>query len=400
MKRQAPIDRLSNSVRCILLALIITISAPLGLAAKETKSFSSTTATQTQTTAVTEVIRSTGNESKPQIFPVGYKVDSNEYEFKDQKAPYKIAIWYPSAKPAGQHIYKIGPSSISADLAVDAPVAEGRFPIIFYSHGATGSGTSSFFICEMLARNGYIVVAPDFLDMVNAARIDDPVPFNAIMRMNTTHYIYWLREYGLNKASGEGRTIYNYRPEQLQSTMKKALAWDQDSNSIFHNHVDSDRIGLFGHSFGAWTSLLVSGASAKYYDKNVKAVVALSGPVNDFVFKVEGDNDLKHIKIPVLFEYGELEPSLGRRDDKSLLFEPANSPKMLLAIKNADHLSFSGGVKGEHKLSAEYLEQDPPRKTISETTLDFFDGFLKNDKKKLERLETRTDGISFSAVQF
>lgn len=331
---------------------------------------------------------------------VGYTVVSNEYVYKDQKANYKIAVWYPSALNAGTHVYKLGPSSVNADLAVDSPVADGKFPIVFYSHGATGSGTSSFFICELLAKNGYIVVAPDYLDTVNAARIDEPVPFDGFMRMKTNRDIYWLREYGLNKASREGRTAFEYRPEQLKSTIELALAWNKADGNRFLNKIDADRVGLFGHSFGAWTSLLLCGADAKRLDKRIKAVVALSGPVNEFVYKVDSDNDLKAINVPVLFEYGDQEPALGRRDDKALLFEPANAPKMLLSIKNADHLSFSGGIKGEHKSSTEYLNDDVPRKTISETTLDFFDGFLKSNESKLERLKARTEGISSSAAQF
>lgn len=336
---------------------------------------------------------------KQKSHPVGYSVITNEYDYKDQKAPYKVALWYPSIKSNGKHIYKLGPSSVEAELSVDSELAPGKFPILFYSHGATGSGTSSFWVCELLAKHGYIVVAPDYLDIVNAARIDEPVAFDAFMRMKTNRDIQILREFGLNKAAKEGRSLFAYRPEQLKSTIDKMLAWNSDSQSKFFNHIDTERVGLFGHSFGAWTSLLLAGADSKFSDNRVKAVVALSGPVNEFVFKAESVNDLKAVHVPTLFEYGEQEPTHGRKDDKALLFDPANAPKILLAIKDADHLSFSGGIKGEHKLSREYFEKDEPRRIVAETTLDFFDAFLKDDKEKLQRLKSRTDGVSFSATQ-
>lgn len=336
---------------------------------------------------------------KQKSYPVGYSVINNEYGYKDQKAPYKVALWYPSTKSDGKHIYKLGPSSVEAELSVDSDLAPGKFPIVFYSHGATGSGTSSFWVCELLAKHGYIVVAPDYLDTVNAARIDEPVAFDAFMRMKTNRDIQILREFGLNRAAKDGRSWFAYRPEQLKSTIDKLLAWNSDSQSKFCNHIDTERVGLFGHSFGAWTSLLLAGADSEFSDNRVKAVVALSGPVNEFVFKAESDNDLKSIQVPILFEYGDQEPKHGRKDDKALLFDAANAPKFLLAVRDADHLSFSGGIKGEHKLSQEYLEKDEPRKTVAETTLDFFDAFLKDDKEKLQRLKTRTDGVSFSASQ-
>src|SRR5262249_49788846 len=134
------------------------------------------------------------------------------------------------------------------------------------------------------------------------------------------------------------------------------------------------------------TSLLLSGTNAKYSDSRIKAVVALSGPVNEKIFTCESENDLAAVKIPVLFEYGGKETAMGRNGDKSFLFEKANAPKLLICVKDADHLSFSGGVKGEFKLASDYVDKDTVRKTISETTLDFFDAYLKNEKVKKEKL--------------
>ena len=390
----------TSRVLLAIAARFVPISLSVLLAISSGQPVSAKDKTVTSSLAQGQTLKVAAEKPATNNYYVGYTVVSNEYSYKDQKANYKIAVWYPSALDAGSHKYKLGPSTIKADLAVDSPVAAGKFPIVFYSHGATGSGTSSFFICELLAKNGYIVVAPDYLDTVNAARIDEPVAFDGFMRMKTNRDIYWLREYGLNKASREGRSAFEYRPEQLKSTIDLALRWDNAEGNRFQNKIDTDRIGLFGHSFGAWTSLLLCGADAKRLDKRIKAVVALSGPVNQYVYKVDSDNDLKPISVPILFEYGDKEPSLGRGDDKALLFEPANTPKMLISIKDADHLSFSGGIKGEHKTSAEFLDDDTQRKTISETTLDFFDGFLKSDKIKLERLKSRTDGVSSSIAQF
>jgi len=388
MLRESYRKRSAGSIAVALsLLFLVAATSPPSTHAKTVETVTQSTSAETHKT----------NEKNHYV---GYTVLAADHPYKDQRVAYKVAVWYPSALSSGKHTYKLGPSSVEANLAVDSPVAEGKFPIVFYSHGATGSGTSSFFICELLAKHGYIVVAPDYLDTVNAARIDEPVAFDGFMRMKTNRDIYWLREYGLNKAAKEGRTAFDYRPSQLADTIELALGWNKTENNRFRDKIDKDRIGLFGHSFGAWTSLLLSGADEKRLDKRIKAVAALSGPVNDFVYKVDSDNDLKAVTIPVLFEYGELEPALGRGDDKKLLYERANAPKILISIKGADHLSFSGGIKGEHRLSSEYLDDDDPRKTISETTLDFFQGFLRSDSDALERLKNRTAGVSSSLSQF
>ncbi len=333
--------------------------------------------------------------------PIAFKVLSSSYKFRDFTVPYKIAVWYPAAAASqGKYSYSIGPSKISADLAVDAPARAGKFPIIFYSHGATGAGTSSFFICEMLARNGYIVVAPDLLDLVSVARIEETIPYDNMMKMKAAQYIQSLREFGLNKVGKESRLLYRYRPEQMKQTMDLVLASNESADNVLHHHIDETKVGMMGHSFGAWTTLLLAGAEPSLHDRRIKAVAALSGPVNDLVFRVAKDNDLALVQVPVIFEYGELEPSAGRLDDKTLLFERANSPKALVCIENADHLSFSGGVKGEHRLSSEYIDKDAARRAISETTLDFFDAFLKGDAAKKNALSGKRAGVVSSFTAF
>ncbi|MBX9692827.1 MAG: dienelactone hydrolase family protein [Cyanobacteria bacterium] len=324
----------------------------------------------------------------------GFKTDSREFGYEGALIPYKIAIWYPSPDRASSDYYQIGPSRISTDAAFDGAVAKGKFPVVFYAHGATGAGTSSFFLCETLARAGYIVVAPDFLDTLAVARIQERVEYDSLTRMRFYQYIYWLRNYGLDKAASLGRVQFTYRLDQLKSTIDYMLSLNDKKESVFYQHLDTDRIGLVGHSFGAWTSLLLAGASLQFHDERIKAVAALSGPVNDNVYAVVSDNDLARVHTPVLFEYGEKEKDFGRADDKTLLYDKANSPKILIRIVNADHFAFSGGVKGEFPNAESYIEQDSARRTISTTTRDFFDLFLKKDETARKRLKQPGDGAS------
>lgn len=347
--------------------------------------------------AVSDTARNTiADASVSNTTSIGFTLLSNSFKYRGGEIQSKIAVWYPSQTSPAEFDYKLGPSLVKTSCAVDGKLQSGSFPIIFYSHGATGAGTSSFFICERLAKAGYIVAAPDFPDEVVAARIQQPVDFNTEMSLKTYRYIYWLRHYALNKAAKEGRELYSTRPQQLRQTIQILLKADRDSSSPFFEHIDEERIGLMGHSFGAWTSTMVSGADGEDVVPHLKAVVALSGPVNSKVYRVSSKNDLRRVKVPILFEYGEQETADGRGSDKEWLYDKANEPKVLFCIKDANHLSFSGGIKGEYKTTTEYLEKDGARKTIADSTVDFFDAFIKGDEFARNRLLKPDAGVSRS----
>lgn len=79
----------------------------------------------------------------------------------DMKAgdAFNILVWYPASKKGAP--WRIGPFPISA--AKDAPLAEGRFPVVLLSHGGGRSGGSPLILRDLsssLARNGFIVIAP------------------------------------------------------------------------------------------------------------------------------------------------------------------------------------------------------------------------------------------------
>ncbi len=328
----------------------------------------------------------------------GFRTDSRDFAYHGSQILYKLAVWYPSPDKSTDSYYQIGPSRISSKAAFDGLVENGKHPVVFYAHGATGAGTSSFFLCETLARAGYIVVAPDFLDTLAVARIQERVEYDALTSMRFHQYIYWLRNYGLNKASELGREQFSYRLQQLESTIDYFLSLNEKKDSAFYQRMDTERIGVVGHSFGAWTGLLVAGASLQFQDKRIKAVAALSGPVNEKVYSVVSANDLARVHAPILFEYGEKETDLGREDDKKLLYDKANAPKILIRINGADHFAFSGGVKGEYPTADSYIEQDPAKRAISLTTRDFFDLYLKKDETARQRLTNPAEGATLIDV--
>lgn len=87
-----------------------------------------------------------------------------------------VEIWYPSGVAAGTETYDIRdftPEAIRELLTGDvdatytyaatrdAPIAEGTFPVVLFSHGFTGIRLQSTFLTAHLASWGMIVAAPD-----------------------------------------------------------------------------------------------------------------------------------------------------------------------------------------------------------------------------------------------
>jgi hypothetical protein len=91
--------------------------------------------------------------------------------------------------------------------------------------------------------------------------------------------------------------------------------------------------------------------------------------------------------------FGEKEVAEGRGDDRGLFYDRMTCPKYLLEIANADHFTFSGGVKSEYPSIDEYLADDPRRAAISRYTLAFFEYYLKNDPTAARQLAIQGSSI-------
>jgi dienelactone hydrolase len=110
--------------------------------------------------------------------------------------------------------------------------------------------------------------------------------------------------------------------------------------------LDPSRIGIVGHSFGAWTAL-----ATPEIDSRIRAVVALApgGTSNPRpgILPVKLTFRWKR-EIPALYLVAENDvplPLAGMYE----LFERAPSPKQMVILRRADHLHFIDNVELEHE---------------------------------------------------
>jgi len=86
-----------------------------------------------------------------------------------RNAPYMSpAVWSYFARLAGTRL-----PAILTNSCMDAPVADGTYPVVVFSHGLTGTFTDYTYLFEELASRGYVVAAVDHTHEATAVELAD-----------------------------------------------------------------------------------------------------------------------------------------------------------------------------------------------------------------------------------
>jgi predicted dienelactone hydrolase len=324
---------------------------------------------------------------------VGYRV--LEMPCTDQhgkRTTTSLAVWYPTDDPERPFEYSFVKNKVKTQVAENGKVAAGKFPLVIHSHGATGSGLTSFFITETMARHGFIVVAVDHTDDVYLARIRPdwrPAQERGEV-MKAAFYALKVQRKWLTDEAVASRPVIGYRPQQVKDAIDLMLGASRDPGSPFAGHVDESRIGVMGHSFGGWTTMAVAGGVRQFADPRVRAAIAFSEVANDTVFSAA---EVASIKVPLMIMYGSTEVEQGRGDDRTWFYNRLPGPKYMVEIQDAIHTTFSGGIKEEHPDIGGYLAE-PNRAAITRYAIAFMAYHLKGDAQAHEQLKVRGSAIS------
>jgi predicted dienelactone hydrolase len=322
-------------------------------------------------------------------YQVGYRVlEISTTDYENKKVSVDVAVWYPSSENEKSFQYTYGKNQVRTEIALNGKPASGKFPLVIYSHGATGCGLSMAFLTEKLASEGFIVASPDYPDEYYLCRTKGDLPKQKIFyKLKMLKWIKDLNDHMLGVKSY--RPQLAYRPNLVKAVINEILDENKDADSPFYGLVNGNEIGMVGHSFGAWTSILVGGADLTYKDPRVKAIVSYSSPVYEGVFEL---SEMANIRIPAMFMYGEKEARRRGENDRQL-YDWVNAPKFLLQIKGAGHLTFSGGVREEFSSISEYRLKDPIRAAIVDYTVAFFEYYLKNDNEARKQLDIQSKAL-------
>ena len=257
--------------------------------------------------------------------------------------------------------------------APDPNTARGLLPAVVISHGLGGSRVGYEYLARHLAGHGYVCVVPTHMGSDTSILLGGG--WSAMLA-----------------SLGDANNLVS-RPGDISFVIDRMF--DANAPAILKGRVDPNRVGVAGHSFGAYTALAVAGQTIRldgnersFRDGRVKAALAMSpqGPGRMGLTQKSWDA----VRIPVMIMTGSKDYSLGGGFDvrsRRYAFDhmPPND-KHLLWIEDASHLAFSDNARDPMDLSR-FVTRDPRHHPwILATATAFFDAYLKGDAKAGEWL--------------
>lgn len=151
---------------------------------------------------------------------IGFK----DITLPDTHRPLHVVLWYPTEDAGPERTVAENPVFYGVSAVKDAKAASGSHPLILLSHGYGGSFRNLSWLAAALAREGYVVAAPD--------------------HPGTTM---------LDRDAEKAKRLWE-RPRDLARVIDALLADQHLAGSIAKN-----RIASIGHSLGGWTAAEIAG---------------------------------------------------------------------------------------------------------------------------------------------
>lgn len=262
-----------------------------------------------------------------------------------------LLVFYPSQAP--EHPQQLGPYTL--DLAPDAPVAGGLYPLVVISHGTGGSHLVYRDLARHLARNGFIVAMPEH-------------PRNNRNNDQLAHTARNLTD----------------RPRHIRLTIDWLVA-----GGLFGASIEAASVAMVGHSLGAYTALAVAGGIPTAFphetpdgqerlievtpDPRVKALVLLA-PASVW-YRAPGA--LSAVQVPILMLTAEQDPHTPPEHARIIQRGiPESTPLEHHIIANAGHFSFLSPFPESMTRPGFAPSQDPPGFDRKRFHADMNDGIL------------------------
>jgi dienelactone hydrolase len=272
-------------------------------------------------------------------------------------------------------------SSRSREIPVQVsyPDGPGPFPVIVFSHGAGGSGQTVRLLSRFWATHGFVVLAPTHADSVKGR---DPT-------------LESMRETAADAA--QDPKAWENRARDIAFVIAASAAVEARVPAL-KGKLDDARVGVGGHSYGAFTAELLAGATVElskgakpksFADPNPKAFLLLSPPGKG----QQGltDKSWATVDRPLMVVTGSRDWGVKNQDpswrlDAYQLSMPGN--KYAVLIEDASSLSQTGLAaepgatlpRGKGKnVTAD--EEVAIFKDVKIATLAFWEAFLKGDAR-------------------
>ena len=328
-------------------------------------------------------------------------IDSNRLEwFTDSPNDLRkimIQVWYPTNEYEGEKELYIDYGDIRIKALADqfdynpglfrkliniktnsikraVPSNDSSFPLIIFSHGLGGYRTQNTIMVEELASHGYVVIAIEH-------------PYDANISIFDNGEIADYRS-GINY---QRRHSQKLTPEEFWAIRLPQLKTRASDVSFVINQIeigefpsqllkiiDSDNIGIFGHSFGGATSIYSS-----YVDDRIDACINLDG------WMVVVPDDIINNGIGKNFMYiGQEQWDEKLNYQKLEAFIKSNPKSSKILIPGTTHYDFSDTphMSKAAKLlkKSGQLNSSNLKNILNDLVVSFFNKNLKNKKATID----------------
>jgi predicted dienelactone hydrolase len=290
----------------------------------------------------------------------------------DQSGPLKVTtIEFPDLKDDQRGGRRV-------PIKVHVPQQQGKCPVVVFSHGGGGNWNANYAQANHLASHGYAVLCLEHVGS-NTERMRDGLRFMENVKAMTRQSSEVLG-----------------RPKDVSFAIDLAEEWNR-THPLLKGRLDIEHVGVMGHSFGAYTTLVVCGArpaldwlrppvppgkglGPDLSDPRVAAGVALSpqGPGEPFFL----ETSYASVNRPLLGITGSRDKQQGAPPEHRRRFFELLPPggKIFIWLANADHLGFSdSNGSGQRSLPSNSRADAQP--LVRAATVLFFNASLRGDKE-------------------
>lgn len=268
-----------------------------------------------------------------------YAVSATTIETADERGKWMVMeVWYPSAPAADAELQGYPGVNLVVDAFRDEPwdLRGAPYPLVAFSHGNGGIRFQSSFLCVWLASHGFVVVAPDH-------------EHNTLLDLDPRLTVQVASE----------------RPRDITNSVDLVA-------EAMPDRLDLDAgYAVVGHSFGAWTSLVLGGGEVDldelithcsttnetgcgFFDlSNIEALGDLSQAVPDprvavavtlapgFSYTFGADGSGLGGNVPTLVLGGDRDSDLSYEREIRPVYESLPESAALGTLANAAHFGFS-----------------------------------------------------------
>ena len=271
-----------------------------------------------------------------------------------------------------KHLIK-GLKNIKTNSFYDAKIINQEFPVVIFSHGLGGTKIQNSINIEALASSGYIVIAIDhsydaFLTIFNngeSAEFKSGLPLHELKNQTVTEEIFWeTRLPQINTRANDVSFIIDKFTELKIQGLDIAKS------------CNLNKIGIFGHSFGGGTGIVVS-----YFDNRISACLSLDGWLEPVPQEIINSG----LNIPYCF-IGQIQKNWDgvKYNDKKLkeFHNNNNDDSFIFEINNSTHMDYAD-IPYFNPLIRVLKISGKAGKTLTidlnKSIVNFFNQYLKNN---------------------